>query len=380
MSGVLRHYLLMARAWLAQGHEVDFLVASAAYPQIRANVPECGLLCSDAFFDASSYLDQTWRYLPAYAWRMLSAIWLQTPKPYDVVYASNLLFFEVVPALILSRRLGAKCVVKIQHLLHGHSGRISFFDKMFLLSERWCMRLIGKYASGTMCLSQTVAKAYALWRQRWGWPRHEVQVVGCGLDFSAIDQTLEEAKQYDVILLGRVHEQKGVFDLLACWRHVCSQRPNSTLIVVGEGPHRKALMAQFAEAGLSRHVTFAGGVSEAVKNGYLRKARVGLSLSFEEGWGLSVTEMLASGLPVVAYELPVFRELFESVIQLVPTRFPQEAAMKIIHLLEDPRRARHEGIKGADFVRQFGYREVADQELDFIQDLPNPSWAKAVDS
>jgi glycosyltransferase involved in cell wall biosynthesis len=90
--------------------------------------------------------------------------------------------------------------------------------------------------------------------------------------------------------------------------------------------------------------------------------------------------MLASGLPVVAYELPVFRELFESVIQLVPSRFPQEAAMKIIHLLEDPQRARHEGIKGADFVRQFGYREVADQELDFIQELPNPSWAKAVDS
>ena len=39
MSGVLRHYLLMAKAWSADGHEVDFMVAKAAYPQILAHLP-----------------------------------------------------------------------------------------------------------------------------------------------------------------------------------------------------------------------------------------------------------------------------------------------------------------------------------------------------
>ena len=54
----------------------------------------------------------------------------------------------------------------------------------------------------------------------------------------------------------------------------------------------------FGELGLAHTVTFTGGIPEKEKNDLLCRSRIGLSLSFEEGWGLSINEFLATGIPV----------------------------------------------------------------------------------
>jgi glycosyltransferase involved in cell wall biosynthesis len=61
---------------------------------------------------------------------------------------------------------------------------------------------------------------------------------------------------------------------------------------------------------LGDSVTFTGGVDDRRKNELLRQSKLGISLSYEEGWGLSICEYLAAGLPVVAYRLPVFAQVF----------------------------------------------------------------------
>ena len=39
VNGVLRHYVLMAKAWISDGHTTDFLAAKAAQPQLAALAP-----------------------------------------------------------------------------------------------------------------------------------------------------------------------------------------------------------------------------------------------------------------------------------------------------------------------------------------------------
>ena len=372
MSGVLKHYLLMARAWSDAGHQVDFLVAKAGFPQVQSQAPFCGLVCSDSIFDASAYLDQTWRYFPAFGFRMISAYWISNARDYDIVYASNFLIFEVYPALIMARRCGAKLVVKIQHLLHSQSGRHSFFDRLFLMSEKWSMRLACRHADLIMCLSQPVktdfCKLATQLNLKWSGP----EVVGCGLDFSELDNTPVENPEFDLVLLGRIHEQKGIFDLPDVWGAIIQKRPESRMVVIGEGPHRKMLMKTMEERGLTHSVTFTGGIPEEEKNKFLRQSKLGLSLSFEEGWGLSVTEFLAAGLPVVAYDLPVFRELFHEVLHFVPLKSKSQAAETILSLLEHPEGLKSSGLKGMYHARQFNYQEVANQELSLMKGLIQP--------
>jgi len=369
MSGVLKHYLLMAKAWCDMGHQVDFMMAKAGFPQVASQLPFCGRLCSDSFFDASEYIDQTWRYFPAFGFRLVSAHFISSSCDYGVVYASNFLIFEVYPALIMARRCKAKLVVKIQHLLHSQTGRHSFFDRLFLKSEKWSMHLACRHADLIMCLSRPVERDFTALAAEMKLKKRTAHVVGCGLDFTGIDNTPHEEPQFDLVLLGRMHEQKGIFDLVEVWGTIVKNRPASRMVVIGEGPHRKALMEGLQTRGLLDHVTFTGGIDESAKNKLLRQSRIGLSLSFEEGWGLSVTEFLAAGLPVVAYELPVFNELFADILHFVPMKSKLRAAQAVLSLLDDSDKMKRSGINGKRHARKFKYQEVAQQEFQLIEQL-----------
>ncbi|MDG1889669.1 MAG: glycosyltransferase family 4 protein [Verrucomicrobiota bacterium] len=367
MSGVLKHYLLMARAWVKSGHQVDFMLAKAGFPQLKSQAPECGIVCSDPFFDASQYISQTWRYFPAFGFRMLSAHWATLPQNYQIVYASNFLIFELYPARCLARRCGARLVVKVQHLLHSQSQRHTLFDRLFLASEKWSMHLAHRYADLIMCLSRPVEQDFKHLAASMGLPERQAFIVGCGLDFSELEKVPELPPAFDLVFLGRMHEQKGIFDLPDVWKAVLDHNPSARMVVIGEGPHRRRLQELMAERGLSRGITFTGGISESEKNRYLKQSKVGLSLSFEEGWGLSVTECLASGLPVVAYELPVFQDVFHGILHLVPPRCARSAAESVIKLLDDPGLATVVGECGRKHVRNFDYQRVAQRELELMR-------------
>ena len=136
LSGALRHFLVMANEWTAMGHQTDFLCAKCAFPQIRELAPHAGLISSDNLFDATQYISQTWRYLPAYAWRLITCHFTRLPEKYDVVFASSQILFEIQPAMVLARRLGAKLAVKIHHVVSAQRKPTGFFDRLFCYFER----------------------------------------------------------------------------------------------------------------------------------------------------------------------------------------------------------------------------------------------------
>ncbi|MCS1408337.1 MAG: N-acetyl-alpha-D-glucosaminyl L-malate synthase [Verrucomicrobia subdivision 3 bacterium] len=369
VSGVLKHYALVAREWIARGHLTDFLVASAGFSQLMDLCPQAGRVSSDRVFNASRYLDQTWRYFPAYGWRLLNAHFLRLPRQYDLVYASNFLIFEVYAADVIAKRQRAGLVVKLQHVLHSQPKRESFFDRLFLWTERWAARIANQRADLMMCLSDIVGADYLKIEQDLGLQASKVSQVGCGLDFSEIDAVPEMEKRYDVVFLGRVHEQKGVFELPEVWARVVASVPEAKLVVIGEGPHRLKIQQFFEEKDLDASVTFVGGVPEKRKNALLAASRIGLSLSYEEGWGLSVMECLAAGLPVVAYDLPVFRSVFSEQLEMVQVGDAQAAAKQLIDLVRHPERQRDMGERGRQFVRRFDYRAVAQEELALMEEV-----------
>jgi glycosyltransferase involved in cell wall biosynthesis len=367
VNGVLRHYVLMAKAWIADGHATDFLAARAAEPQLTALAPHSLLISSDNLFNATGRVDRTWTYFPAYAFRLLTAYGAQLPQRYDVIVASSQLIVEVQAAKTLARRFGAKLAVKIHHVLHSQVKRSGFYDRLFLATERYSCRLIHRHADVIFCSVPGVAEDYRGLERRLGLEPREVVLSGYGLDFGEFEVATGGQRRYEVVFLGRMHEQKGVFDLPRYWRAVLDALPGARLVVIGEGPHRSRATQACRELGLGESVTFTGGVDDRRKNELLRESKLGISLSYEEGWGLSICEYLAAGLPVVAYRLPVFAQVFPGQLDEVGLGDWREAAVRTVAWLKDDRKRQQQAEAGRRFILQYDYRQVARNELAALQ-------------
>ncbi|MFO1460926.1 MAG: glycosyltransferase family 4 protein [Verrucomicrobiota bacterium] len=367
VSGVQRHFAGVCRHWVAQGHTVDFFVARAAWPVFRDLYPHSKLISSDDLFDATGHLGQTWRYFFPYAWRMFTGFTARIPRDYDVVYACCQAIFETYPSRRIARRIGAAFAAKVHHVLDAQGSRAGFFDQLYLLSERWSVRLLNRRADVILCSTPPVAADFARLEQRLGLTPRPTAVVGYGLDFTEVPYSAEEPKEFDAVLLGRVHRHKGVFDVPALWQEVRSRRPGSQLLVIGEGPDRGELQRRCADAGLADSIQFTGGIPDAEKNRLMQRCRVGLSLSREEGWGLSVTECLGFGMPVVAMHLPIFDHVFPGQLDLVPLGDTTRAAERVLHWLGNDQARLQRAREGRTFVEQYDYAPIARQELEALQ-------------
>ncbi len=371
MSGVQRYFIDVVREWKQAGHRVDFLVGRSAWPSFERNFPGSTLISSDdLFYFPPHRLHQTWRYLPAFAWRMVTPHFVRTPVRYDLVLACAQFIYEVGPAFTLARRHRAAMGIKIHHVLAAQTPKPGLFDRLHLWSERITTRWLNKSADVILCTTRRVAADFNNIESRLGLKPSSLICTGNALNFDEFPDPKETQRKYDVVLLGRVHTQKGVMDAPAIWREVRRHRPEARLIVIGEGPHRSALEAAFSEAGLGPEtgaVVLTGGVSDREKNEWVAQCRVGLSLSREEGWGLSITEFMAAGLPVVAMELPVFDEVFPDHLDLVPQGDVTAAARRLQFWLENPDEARRQGAENRRFILRYDCRQLARMEMEAIE-------------
>ncbi len=378
VSGVQTYFAGVVKHWIAEGHRVDFLVARAAWPVFRELFPQSALISSDNAFDPNRYLGQPWRYLGAFAWRMLTARFTRLPVNYDAVLACAQFVYEIGPARTVARRCQAALTVKIHHVVSAQRQPSGIFDRMHFLSEKVTARWLNREADAILCGTELIARDFNSLELRLGLEPSVTHATGYGLDLDAIPLSVDSPKEFDAVILGRVHEHKGVMDAIPLWVHVLKSRPGARLLVIGEGPQRAAMESRCIEAGISGAVRFTGAVRESEKSDLLSRCRVGLSLSREEGWGLSVNEFLGIGLPVVAMEVPVFQYVFPGQLDLVRQGDVEAAANRVLHWLGNPEEARRRGIEGREFVRRYDHRTVAVREMQVLEEAVRAHRANSV--
>jgi glycosyltransferase-like protein len=116
--------------------------------------------------------------------------------------------------------------------------------------------------------------------------------------------------------VGGVEPRKGTVHAFRALARLKRDGVNAVLAIVGGHSYqdytayRDAALAMLPELGLvlGEDVVLLGTVSETELAGWYHSADALAFPSVKEGWGLVVLEAMAAGLPVVASDLPVFRE------------------------------------------------------------------------
>lgn len=104
-------------------------------------------------------------------------------------------------------------------------------------------------------------------------------------------------KPYSFGYVGRFVPQKNLAMLLEAFRLLLKDKPDATLVFVGDGPLRESLQEHAAELGLGERVTWLP-FQEDVSGAYA-DIRTLLVPSWYEGWARVVVEAMHCGVPVV---------------------------------------------------------------------------------
>ena len=111
-----------------------------------------------------------------------------------------------------------------------------------------------------------------------------------------------------ILWVNRLDAQKGFPVALAAFSKVLAEIPDATLVVVGEGKDRESLRL-LTEQALAR-VDMRGAVENAEVPGYHAACEVFVASAVgQESFGIAVVEAMAAGVPVVASDIPGYREV-----------------------------------------------------------------------
>ncbi len=173
------------------------------------------------------------------------------------------------------------------------------------------------------------------------------------------------------IFVGRLKYRKGVDVLLQGLARTPENR-RLQLVIVGDGEERAALEVLAAQLDLTERVRFLGTMTGPAKAYLLQNARFGVVPSRQwEAFGLVVLEGYASGLPMLATDMPGLADLVhpEQTGLLVPPEAPEQLAAALRRLFTDDALVRHMSAKARQVVQAYDWRNIAVRHLGLYESL-----------
>ena len=212
-------------------------------------------------------------------------------------------------------------------------------------------------------------------------PRDRITVIARGRDTvrlgvqtperrRSVRHTLGLEDRHEVLInVARQEYQKGQRFLLEAFARLAASRPNLILLVAGRDGHQTPELRELhSRLGLGNRVRFLGHRTDIPD--LLTASDIFVFPSLLEGLGGAVIEAMALGLPVIASDIPVLREVVEEgrTAELVEPESSIALAAAIESLLDDPGRRTAYGARAREvFAARFGIAQSAERMVEMYR-------------
>ncbi len=155
-----------------------------------------------------------------------------------------------------------------------------------------------------------------------------------------------------IVSLGRLHPVKG-YDKLIRTAELLAHRPAITISIFGEGQERAALESQLNNSSRRNVLALPGAVTSPAR--VLAGADLFVSTSEFEGFPMGITEAMAMGLPVVAFNVPGVGDIVRQGLSglLVPPGDTNALASAILRLIDDGELRTKLSLAAREFVQDY---------------------------
>lgn len=184
------------------------------------------------------------------------------------------------------------------------------------------MRHTMQVARGLVCNSQATLDAVSQLCEAHKWQMPPATVALLATDLPAVTHTAKPLEQAYFVFISTIEPRKNHMLILRVWQKLAitmgADAPR--LVIIGQRGWNYTEVTDLLEKSdaLKRLVTEVSTCSDATLVTYVKHAQALLFPSFAEGYGMPVVEALSLGTPVIASNLPVFREFAGTVPVYLP--------------------------------------------------------------
>lgn len=310
-----------------------------------------------------------------------SVFWMQTQAKKELIKDKIDLFWSTNAILPLRLPNIIKTVLTVYDLTWVYyPGMIKWDNK--IIFPLFFKKSVGR-ADRIIAISETTAKGVKNFINGIDKKVSIVYPGGAGEQFEPSDKI--QAKNYIsskfntslkyILAVTTIEPRKNLDNLLRSYAILIRDNPNfdyQLLIAGGKGWQNSTIYNTYKELKLRENqVKFLGYISSDDLNKIYSGAEVLVFPSFYEGFGLPPLEAMACGTPVVASDIPVFKEILNGAALLTDPHNPEEIADGIYRVLSDKTLAEELSQKGFERIKLFSWEKTAREILKVFEQLRN---------
>lgn len=287
----------------------------------------------------------------------------------DIIYCTGDFFSNTIPAAVYKNFFQEKIIfIRIHHVIEhffSRKGNSLLRNIASYILQKISFKFIKWNMDHIFLLNQEV-HAQLLDS---GFSKERISIIGNGVNYHEILQRYAPfPEEYDICWFARLDPSKGCYDLPEVIRVVRNEYPGIKAAVIGNSntrwrPKVDTLVKKY---NLEDNIYFLGFLPYDKIFPILKSSKCFISCSYEEGWGITICEALACGIPAILYDLPVYREIFHDGIITVPIGNTDQFAKKILYLLKNEQERMELGKRGQKDMRKYDWEYVAKKELNTI--------------